>query len=47
MVQAGLGFDINTSAALYLTVTIKAAMEVIIEIAIKVLTKVIIEILII
>ena len=32
MVQAGLGFDVNTGAALYLIVAAKAAVEVITEI---------------
>ena len=33
IIQAGLGFDVNTSTALYLTVAAKAAAEVVIEIA--------------
>ena len=33
VVQAGLGFDIDTGAALYSTVAVEVAVEVIIEIA--------------
>ena len=51
VVQAGLGFDIDTGTALYLTVAAEAAVEVIAEItteiAAEVLTEVITEIFII
>ena len=44
IVQAGLGFDIDTSTALYSTVAAKVAIEVIAEIAAETAAEIIVEI---
>ena len=47
VVQAGSGFDVDTSAALYLTVAVEAAAEVIMEITTEILVEVVVEIFVV
>ena len=40
VVQAGLGFDVDTSTALYLTVATEAAVEIAVEVLVEVVAEI-------